>query len=83
MIRYCEENNIPYRIGTPPASPPYPSYQSQVRRHAELGNKPHPSQSELREYLILDARLSVQEGQMTPSEFEQWTGEAFQSTNHQ
>jgi hypothetical protein len=53
------------------------SYQDNLARHHQLGEQRNPSQAELREYLMLDARLSVKEGQMSVSDFERWTGERY------
>lgn len=50
-------------------------YATDSARLRELGQKHHPTQSELREYLILDARQAVREGALPKSNYEQWTGE--------
>ena len=72
LIDYCKEHNIEYEIvrGAKPS-------QNPRDRFREIGNKINPTQAELREYLMLDARFSVEEGQMTVNDFEQWTGETY------
>lgn len=46
-------------------------------RYAELGDKSFPSLSELREFVLLDARFAVEEGEMSVSDFEEYTGEKY------
>jgi len=64
-------------------SPPAPKpavksdYATDAARQRELGQKYHPTQSEIREYLILDARQAVREGSMSKSAYEQWTKQKF------
>jgi hypothetical protein len=53
------------------------SRQFDLTRYIELGEKRYPSQEEIKGYLILDARLSVQKGLMTKKEFEEWTGQPY------
>lgn len=66
-----------YRTYSAPTSNPANDYASQLRQFEHLGNKRYPTQQEIRELLILDGRLGVQEGQWSASEFEQWTGEKY------
>lgn len=58
-------------------SPATTTYSQQVSRHRELGDKYNPTQEELREYLLLDGRLGVQEGQWSKDDFERWTKEKY------
>ena len=61
MIRYCEENGIPYRIGTVSDAPrSYSTRSEQLARFHELGDKLHPTEAETREYLRLYVELSAQ-----------------------
>ena len=60
-----------------PERPVESSYVTDALRQRELGQKYYPTQNEIREYLILDARQSVREGAISASAFEQWTGEKF------
>lgn len=53
------------------------SYAEQRSRHHELGNKYYPTQEEIREGLLLDGRLSVQEGKMSKEAFERYTKEKY------
>lgn len=46
-------------------------------RYAELGDKPFPSPSELREFLLLDGRFAVEEGEWSAGDFEEYTGEKY------
>jgi len=48
-----------YQSYSAPATSPTTDYASQLRRHAELGNKRNPTQQEIREYLMLGGRLGV------------------------
>ncbi len=50
---------------------------SEMRRYIELGKKKYPTRAEIREYLLLDARLSVRSGKMTIRQFEEFTGEEY------
>lgn len=52
-------------------------YAHEYARHADLGYKRYPSKDEIREILILDARLAVKEGTMSVTAFERWTGEKY------
>lgn len=42
-----------------------------------LGSKQYPTNAELREYVILEGRQGVREGQWTKGDFERYTGEKF------
>ena len=53
------------------------SRQFDLVRYVELGEKRYPSREEVEEYLILDARLSVQRGLSTEQDFEEWTGQPY------
>lgn len=46
-------------------------------RYAELGDKSFPSRSELREFLLMDGRLGVAEGEWSASDFEEYTGDKY------
>ena len=50
---------------------------SQLRRAVELGYKPNPTKEDIRELLLLDARVAVQKGLMTPEQFEEYTGQPY------
>lgn len=53
------------------------TYAEQRQRYDELGSKRYPSRQELQEFIKLDARLGVQEGQMSKQDFESWTHENY------
>lgn len=46
-------------------------------RMRSLGSKQYPTNAELREYVILEGRQGVREGQWTKGDFERYTGEKF------
>jgi hypothetical protein len=50
---------------------------SQLRRYVELGYKPNPTNEDIRELLLLDARVAVQKGLMTPEQYEEYTGQPY------
>lgn len=56
---------------------PQSEYGRESAHHAELGQKMYPTKEELREYLLLDGRLSVKEGQMSVQDYERYTGQKY------
>src|SRR6185437_5626121 len=67
--------NSPSSTWSPPSTKS--NYATDEARIQQLGEKRYATQSEIREYLNLDAKQSVREGAMSKSDFEQYTGQAF------
>jgi hypothetical protein len=53
------------------------NYAADAARQRQLGENHSPTPSEIREYLILDAKQSVREGSMSKSAYHDWTKEKF------